>query len=833
MRKKILTLMFIVFLVIIASARVISFPKIAAEFYGTATINWTNAPAGSNITAYDPDGVLCGYFIVSNKGYYGSLSCEGDDEETTTDEGAELNNNITFYVNNERAVMFGNTSWQSGAFKEVDVCAQNYAPYFEHNLTHQYIYESSEWLYDINCSDLNYWDNLTYYDNTSFFNISLTTGVINWTPLNEHVGNHFIKIICSDGRLNTSEVLNITVYDVNNPPVLSPIGNQIAVEGGLFTYNVIATDPDEDNLTYSADTTIFTINPYSGLISFTPTLANVGNHTINISVSDGLLIDYEVIHFRIVRGPYCGDGSCGINENCLNCPEDCGPCPEVPTRPARVGREGVEGEAEYEWRIYPRVCHERWECAKWSECSPDGYQTRRCIDINKCGTTKNKPEETMECVYIGTCFDGIQNCHDGLCEEGIDCGGPCSPCPVPPSCFDGIQNQGEEDIDCGGPCEPCEIKKYAKIPWPEEPIQIVKYPWFLLVLASAIISLTTLGDRIYIRKITKKELKEYRKSMLKYRKRRHKIYAMAMSVSSVILVVSFYICLLQRDKELMVYYIGTLVVIIFIMVFLMIINRKLKYDKYGKEREEKRLLETDRREKENLIKIEEKTLLRLELNIGRKIYNSINSIEFEKEVIDLLKDIYRLVRGLTKKRKEMLMPLKTSKEKKELINKLGSDINLADISRKYPEFKSIINNLKKITKTISKKRVKEEKINDLIQEFIFNLTKIAADNHLISVIKSEKRIAEVYNGLIDIYMHYKNQFDKRQNTQKEILKIESEFINEIEGISNNPNIMKKVEDNDNLASFYNKLVDLYNSYKRKEELYNEMKQLERNQQEIV
>jgi len=51
-----------------------------------------------------------------------------------------------------------------------------------------------------------------------------------------------------------------------------------------------------------------------------------------------------------------------------------------------------------------------------------------------------------------SCFDGIQNCHDGACEEGVDCGGPCPPCP---SCSDGIQNQGEEGIDCGGPCPPC------------------------------------------------------------------------------------------------------------------------------------------------------------------------------------------------------------------------------------------------------------------------------------------------------------------------------------------------------------------------------------------
>jgi len=51
-----------------------------------------------------------------------------------------------------------------------------------------------------------------------------------------------------------------------------------------------------------------------------------------------------------------------------------------------------------------------------------------------------------------SCFDGIKNCHDGSCEEEIDCGGPCDPCP---SCSDGIQNQGEDGVDCGGPCKAC------------------------------------------------------------------------------------------------------------------------------------------------------------------------------------------------------------------------------------------------------------------------------------------------------------------------------------------------------------------------------------------
>jgi hypothetical protein len=58
-----------------------------------------------------------------------------------------------------------------------------------------------------------------------------------------------------------------------------------------------------------------------------------------------------------------------------------------------------------------------------------------------------------------TCYDGVKN--NG--EDGIDCGGECTPCDttqlppdsVIPTCFDGIQNQGEVMIDCGGPCGAC------------------------------------------------------------------------------------------------------------------------------------------------------------------------------------------------------------------------------------------------------------------------------------------------------------------------------------------------------------------------------------------
>ena len=60
----------------------------------------------------------------------------------------------------------------------------------------------------------------------------------------------------------------------------------------------------------------------------------------------------------------------------------------------------------------------------------------------------NNQEGTVFIVASSSCTDGVQNGD----EEGVDCGGSCSPCAT---CTDGVQNGDEEGIDCGGSCSPC------------------------------------------------------------------------------------------------------------------------------------------------------------------------------------------------------------------------------------------------------------------------------------------------------------------------------------------------------------------------------------------
>jgi len=68
-------------------------------------------PVGSVVDAYDPDGVHCGTYYVTETGSYGFMPVYRDDEFSPEDEGAEPGDNIRFFVNGMEAQAFGETIW--------------------------------------------------------------------------------------------------------------------------------------------------------------------------------------------------------------------------------------------------------------------------------------------------------------------------------------------------------------------------------------------------------------------------------------------------------------------------------------------------------------------------------------------------------------------------------------------------------------------------------------------------------------------------------------------------------------------------------------------------
>ncbi|MDD5089960.1 MAG: hypothetical protein PHQ23_03495 [Candidatus Wallbacteria bacterium] len=84
-----------------------------AQFAGTIKIGSADAPVGTKVRAYDPDGVICGTFAVTNEGTY-TFGVAGD-AAGGTDSGAESGVTITFYINGYAATVSGTATWEAGA----------------------------------------------------------------------------------------------------------------------------------------------------------------------------------------------------------------------------------------------------------------------------------------------------------------------------------------------------------------------------------------------------------------------------------------------------------------------------------------------------------------------------------------------------------------------------------------------------------------------------------------------------------------------------------------------------------------------------------------------
>lgn len=131
-------------------------------------------------------------------------------------------------------------------------------------------------------------DTLTYYDNTTLFNISSATGIISFTPIEDNIGNYTINIIAGDGTDNASTLMNLSILN-NTSPVIDSINNQTATEGTVFSLIVTGSDADEDSLIFSTNYSKMSnvwSNETATEFSFTPADEDNGNHTILVTLND-------------------------------------------------------------------------------------------------------------------------------------------------------------------------------------------------------------------------------------------------------------------------------------------------------------------------------------------------------------------------------------------------------------------------------------------------------------------------------------------------------------------------------------------------------------------
>ena len=168
--------------------------------------------------------------------------------------------------------------------------------------------ERETYIYDVNATDIDIDDALTYSLNESptGMTINETTGEISWLTSADLLGSHRVTVLVTDlTHLTDTQTFNVSVTDVNEPPSITSSAITTVNEYESYVYDVNATDPDpSESLTYSliAAPQGMSISSNSGYISWTPEAHQVGDHDITVRVTDkGGLTDEQNYALTVVN----------------------------------------------------------------------------------------------------------------------------------------------------------------------------------------------------------------------------------------------------------------------------------------------------------------------------------------------------------------------------------------------------------------------------------------------------------------------------------------------------------------------------------------------------
>jgi hypothetical protein len=155
---------------------------------------------------------------------------------------------------------------------------------------------------------------LTAEDNpsgASFLDNEDGTGDFDWTPSYSQSGVYNVRFIASDGTYADTEIVEITVDNVEPPPnqapVLAYIGSKNVNEGANLNFNISATDPDLTIPTLTAEnkptnSTFIDNTDGTGIFDFDPDYTQAGMYNVRFIASDGVLADSEIVQITVTEG---------------------------------------------------------------------------------------------------------------------------------------------------------------------------------------------------------------------------------------------------------------------------------------------------------------------------------------------------------------------------------------------------------------------------------------------------------------------------------------------------------------------------------------------------
>ena len=238
------------------------------SIFDLASINFTQPVRAIKIVGLDNNGLSPGFDVINVQGLPDSIA--SPDFYTIKLKDGETVSNINF----------GN--------KKIDKPIPNQAPVFT-STEPQNAKIGQLLTYQATATDANN-DRLTYslLNQPEGMAVDAETGSLIWQPKQSQIGNNRVVLRVSDGKggIATQEFF-LNTKGINTPPQIISSPNTVTLINNTYSYEVRATDFDNDTLTYSLINPPegMTINANTGLIAYTPT--NLGKQTVEIKVSDG------------------------------------------------------------------------------------------------------------------------------------------------------------------------------------------------------------------------------------------------------------------------------------------------------------------------------------------------------------------------------------------------------------------------------------------------------------------------------------------------------------------------------------------------------------------
>ncbi len=256
------------------------YPKIVSSIIPKAYVGelYTN-----KVIATDEDGDN----LTLSLGYApAGMEVVGDTLYWTPDATQIGSNPIAVYVQDEHGAQVG----QSTGITVDELPPANTAPVIESTPAAQAL-AGQLYTYTVVASDADN-DPLIYQlINPSSANMSFdaATQTFSWLPTENEVNTYqSFYLNASDGKGGSStQSVSVFVASANQPPAIQSTPNFDAIVGELYQYQVVATDPDNDLLSYTLLSAASGVTlDQNGLLSWTPDETQIGEYLMEVRVTD-------------------------------------------------------------------------------------------------------------------------------------------------------------------------------------------------------------------------------------------------------------------------------------------------------------------------------------------------------------------------------------------------------------------------------------------------------------------------------------------------------------------------------------------------------------------